>query len=59
MRAYEELQYDKWVVSLNQTMPALLERHLLVRRNLSTVGPSDLQVRKTSSTSADAGDNCE
>ncbi|XP_076452214.1 dynein axonemal heavy chain 10-like [Babylonia areolata] len=31
MRAYEEMQYERWVGSLEHTMPALLQRHVLVK----------------------------
>ena len=56
MRAYEEMQYDKWAQSLDHIMPALLEKHLLMARQVSH---RDTYVVRTASISVESDDSCE
>ncbi|KAL8575817.1 hypothetical protein ACOMHN_014822 [Nucella lapillus] len=50
MRAFEEVQYRKWVESLEHIMPALLERHVLAPKHFQQ--SKDIVVRAASSTTS-------
>ena len=56
MRAYEEMQYDKWAQSLDHIMPALLDKHLL----LAKLPPiKEVHLTRTASGSTYSDDSCE
>ncbi|KAK7087731.1 hypothetical protein V1264_021743 [Littorina saxatilis] len=52
MRAFEVMQYERWVESLEKTMPSLLERHVLVPKSFSTKEPAT-RVRSNSTASVE------